>query len=76
MTGISDHTPPAVLVSADIRSEAAQQVDSLINKTGSNNALPSVHGKNGVNDCSTSVCNDVNCVINQETNQPMTILNS
>ena len=45
-----------------------QQVDSAINRPGSSNALPSVPGANGVNGCSTSVCNDVNSVINQPTN--------
>ena len=37
-----------------------QQVDGITNTAGSNNALPSVHGVNGVNGCSTSVSNDVN----------------
>jgi hypothetical protein len=68
VTATSDHTPPAVPGRIDVRSEAVQQVDSVINTTGSNNSFPSVHGENGVNGCSTYVCNDVNSVINQPTN--------
>ena len=43
-----------------------QQVDSVINIAGSNNAFPSVPAENGVNGCSS---NDVYSVINQPTNQ-------
>jgi DNA-binding protein H-NS len=63
VTGISDSTSPAVPLKVDVRSDVLQQVD---NTPGSNNTLPSVPGANG---CSTSVCNDVNSVINQPTNQ-------
>jgi hypothetical protein len=63
--GTSDNTSSAVPVRAGIRSEEVQLVDSVINTAGSNNALPSVPGANGANVCSTSVCNDVNSVINQ-----------
>ena len=45
-------------------SEAVQQVDSVRNTAGSNNAIPSVPGANGVNGGNTSVCNNVNRVIN------------
>jgi hypothetical protein len=70
VTGTSDRTSPAVPVRVDVRSGAVQQVDSVINTAGSNNALPSVPGENGVNGCSRSVCTDVtrNSVINQPTN--------
>jgi hypothetical protein len=68
VTGTSDSTSPAVPVKVDVRSEAVQQVDSVTNTVGSNNALPSVPGANGMNVYSTSVCNDVNSVINQPTN--------
>ena len=68
VTGTSHRTSSAVPVRIDVRSEAVQQVDSVINTAGSNNSLPSVHGENGVNGCSTSVCNDVNSVINQPKN--------
>ena len=68
MTGTSEHASPAIPVSADVRSEAVQHEDRLMNTARSNNALLSVHGPNGVNGCSTSVCNDVNRVINQPTN--------
>ena len=68
VTRTSDNTSPAVLVSADFRSEAMLQVDSVINAAGSNNAMPRVQGVNGVNGCTTCVCNDVNSVINQATN--------
>jgi hypothetical protein len=68
VTGTSDSTSPAIPVRVDVRSEVVQQVDSVSNTAGSNNALPSVSGANGVNVCSTSVCNDVNSVINQPTN--------
>jgi hypothetical protein len=44
------------------------QVDNVINTAWSNNSLPSMPGANGVNGCSTSVCNNVNSVINQPTN--------
>jgi hypothetical protein len=68
VTGASNRTSPAVPVRVDVRSAAVQQVDSVINTAGSNNALLSVPGENGVNGCSGSVCNDVNSVINQTTN--------
>ena len=68
VTGTSDRTSLAVTGRVDVRSEAVQQVDSAINTAGSNNALPSVLGENGVNGCSRSVCTDVNSVINQPTN--------
>jgi hypothetical protein len=68
VTGTSDNASPAVPVSADVRSEAMLQVDSVINAAKSNNATRSVQGVNGVNGCTTSVCNDVNSVINQATN--------
>jgi polyhydroxyalkanoate synthesis regulator phasin len=68
VTGTSDRTSPAVPVRVDVRSEAVQQVDSVINTAGSNSALPSVSGENGVNGCSRSVCDDVNSVIKQSTN--------
>ena len=42
-----------------------QQIDGVASTAGSNNALPSVHGVNAVNGCSTSVCDDVISVINQ-----------
>jgi len=48
-----------------------QQVDSVINIAGSNNAFPSVPAENGVNGCSRSMCNDVYSVINQPTNKFM-----
>jgi len=60
MTGTSDSTSPAVPIRVDVRSEVVQQVDGITNTAGSNNALPSMHGVNGVNGCSTSVSNDVN----------------
>jgi len=68
VTETSDCTSPAVPVRVDVRSEAVQQVDYVINTAGSNNALPSVPGENGVNGCSTSVCNDINSVTNQQRN--------
>jgi hypothetical protein len=68
MTGTSGSTSPAIPVRVDVRSEAVQQVDSVTNTAGSNNALPSAHGVNCVNGCSTSVCDDVNSVIKQPTN--------
>jgi len=68
VTGTSDSISPAVPVRVDIRSEAVQQVDGVTNTAGSNNALSSVHGANGVNGCSTSVCNDINSVTNQPNN--------
>ena len=68
MTETSDCTSPAVPVRVDVRSKAVQQVDYVINTAGSNNALPSVPGENGVNGCSTSVCNDINSVTNQQRN--------
>jgi hypothetical protein len=68
VTGTLDRLSPAVPVRFDIRSEAVQQVDSVINTAGPNNSLPSVPGENGVNGCCTSMCNDVNSVINQPTN--------
>jgi len=55
MTGTSDSTSPVVPIRVDVRSEVVQQVDGVTNTAGSNNALPSVHGVNGVNGCSTSV---------------------
>jgi len=55
-------------VSADLRSEAVLQVDSVINTAGSNNAPPDMQGANDVSGCTTSVCNYVNIVINQATN--------
>jgi hypothetical protein len=64
MSGSTNHTS-AVPARDDVRSEAVQQVYNIINTAGSNNALPSVLGVSG---CSTSVCNDVNNVINQLTN--------
>jgi hypothetical protein len=63
VTGTSDRASAAV----PDRSEAVQQVDSVINTVGCNNALPIVPGAKGANGCSTSVCNDVNSVINQPT---------
>jgi len=57
VTGTSDSISPAVPVRVDVRSVVVQQVDSAINR-------PSVPGANGVNGCSTSVCYDVNSVIN------------
>jgi hypothetical protein len=42
-----------------------QQVDGVVSRTGSNNALPSVNGMSGVNGCSTSVSNNVISVIDQ-----------
>jgi hypothetical protein len=68
VTGSSDHTSPAIPVSADVRSEAVQRGDSVLNTAGSYYALFSMHGPNAVNVCSTSVCNDVKRVINQPTN--------
>ena len=68
VAGTSDHTSLAVPVRSDVRTEAVQQVDSVINTAGSNNTFPSVPGENGVNGFSRSVCNDVNSVINQLTN--------
>jgi len=65
MTGTSDSTSPAVPIRVDVRSEVVQQVGGITNTAGSNKALPSVHGVNGVNGCSTSVSNDVISVINQ-----------
>jgi hypothetical protein len=38
VTGTSDRTSPAVPGRVDVRSEAVQQVDSVINTAGSNNA--------------------------------------
>lgn len=67
MTGTSDNTSSAVPVSADLRSDGGA-ADGVINTAGSNNVLPSVQGVNGVNGCTTSVCNVVNSVINQTTN--------
>lgn len=55
-------------VSADLRSEAVLQVDSVINTAGSNNAPPNMQGVSGGSGCTTSVCNYVNIVINQATN--------
>jgi len=43
-----------------------QQVDSVTNKAGSNNTLPSVPGENGVNGYSRSVRNDVTSVITNQ----------
>jgi hypothetical protein len=68
MIGTSGSASPAIPLRVDVRSKAVQQVDSVTNTAGSNNALPSTHGVNCVNGCSTSVCNDVNSVINQPTN--------
>ena len=71
VTGTSDNTSPAVPISADLRSETVLQLDSVINTARSNNAPPSfqgVNGVNGVHGCTTSLCNDVNSVINQATN--------
>jgi hypothetical protein len=68
VTGISDRTSPTVPVRADVRSEAVQQVDNVINTAGSINVLPSMPGENGVNGRSRSVYNDVHSVINQTTN--------
>ena len=51
--GTSDHPSPAVPVTVDVRSEAVQQVERVINTAGSNNAVPSVPGENG---CGRSVC--------------------
>ena len=68
MTGTSDRTSPAVPFRVDVRSEAVQQVDRVINTAGSNNALPSEPGAKVANGCSKSVCNYVNSVINQPTN--------
>jgi hypothetical protein len=66
--GTSEHTSPAVPRRAGGRLELAQQVGTVINTAGSNNAPHSVPGENGVNGCSRSVCNSVNCSINQQTN--------
>ena len=74
MRGTSAHTLPAVPVSADVRSEALQQADSVINTAGSNISLPSVDGMNGVYGCSKSVCNEINSVIDQPTNSCSLIL--
>jgi hypothetical protein len=68
VTETSESTSPAVPIRIDVMSEAVQQVDSVRNAAGFNNAMPSVPGANGVNGCSTSVCNNVNSVINQTTN--------
>jgi hypothetical protein len=68
VTGTSDRTSPDVPFRVDVRSEAVQQVDSVINTARSNNALPSAPGANVANGCSTSVCNDINSMINQPTN--------
>jgi len=68
VTGTLDSISPTVPVRVDVRSEVVQQVDNAIDRPGSSNALRSVPGANGVNGCSTSVCNDVNSVINQPTN--------
>jgi hypothetical protein len=67
VTGKSDNTSPAVPVSADVRSEAMLQVDSVLNAARSDNATPSVQGVNGVNGCTTSACDDVN-TLNAELN--------
>jgi hypothetical protein len=68
VTGTSDRTSPNVPVRVYVRSEAVQQVGSVINTAAYNNSLSSVPGENGVKGCITSVCNDVNSVINQLTN--------
>ena len=65
ITGTSNSTSPAVPIRVDVRPEVVQQVDGVTNTAGSNNALPSVHGVNGMNGFSTSVSNDVKSVINQ-----------
>ena len=64
MTETSDNTSPPVPIRTDVMSEAVQQVDSVRNTAGSINAIPSVPGANGVNGGNTSVCNNVNRVIN------------
>jgi hypothetical protein len=65
VTGTSDRTSPAVTDRVDVRSEAVQQVDRVINTASSNNVFPRVHGENGINGCSTSVCNDIISATNQ-----------
>ena len=56
----SDHTSPNIPASADVRSEVVRQEDSVMSTADPKKALPSVHGPNGVNGSSSSVCNDVN----------------
>jgi hypothetical protein len=58
----AEHSSPAVSVYA-LSGQSGAAV-SAISRAGSNNTVPSMHGPNCVNDCSTSVCNDVNSVIN------------
>jgi uncharacterized phage infection (PIP) family protein YhgE len=67
-TGKADLSSPAVPVNA--LSSQSGAGGSLISRAGSNNTVPSMHGPNCVNGCSTSVYNDGNSVINQPTNQP------
>jgi uncharacterized protein with beta-barrel porin domain len=50
------HTSLAVPPSDDVRSEAVLHIDSATNTAGPN----ALSNMNGVNGCSTSVCNDVN----------------
>jgi hypothetical protein len=58
MSRLPDNTSPAVPASDDIISEAVLQVHSATN-TAVSNTLSSM---NGVNGCSTPVCNDVNSI--------------
>jgi len=48
ITGTSDSTSPAVPNRVNVRLEVMQQVDGVTDTAGSNNAIPSVHGVNGV----------------------------
>jgi predicted component of type VI protein secretion system len=66
LTGKADHSSPAVPVNA--LSGQSGAAGSVISRAGYNNAVPSIHGLNCVNGCSTSVCNDVT---NQSNSQPI-----
>jgi hypothetical protein len=58
MSRSSDHTSSAVPTRDDVRSDAVLQGENAANIVGSND----LSSMNGVNGCSTSVCNDVNSV--------------
>jgi len=62
VTRKADHSSPAVSVNA--LSGQSGAAGTAISRADSNNTVPSMHGPNCVNGCSTSVWNDVNSVIN------------
>jgi hypothetical protein len=64
MSRSPEHTSSAVPTRDDVRSDTALQGDSVANMAGSNK----ISSMSGVNGCSTSVCNDVNSVVNQPSN--------